>query len=233
MTHQTDPNTLATEKPGNHKAIQTRKRLYAWTVIIALGILAAAIFFELAEDVWLREGFAWDAPIMLAIHSLQTPTLDRIMKAITLSGSIFGVVLVMAGAAFWLGRRRCWVELAALLISVVGGAALNGLLKLLFARPRPSVFPPLTVEHTYSFPSGHTMTAVTLYGFLAILLWQHRHRGWALLAAAMVPLIGFSRVYLGVHYPSDVLGAMTLGILWLSVAMVGLAWYRHYHLCKE
>lgn len=212
-------------------AVQSRKRLYAWSLVTLVGILAAVIFLELAEDVWLREGFSWDAPIMLAIHSLQTPTLDWIMKAITLVGS-YGAALVTVIAAIWLGRRHCWAETVALLVSVIGAATLNSLLKLVFARPRPSVFPPLTVEHTYSFPSGHSITAVALYGFLAVLLWQNHRRGWALLSGAMIPLIGFSRIYLGVHYPSDVLAAMMLGTLWLILVLTGLAWHRHWKSIK-
>lgn len=184
------------------------------------------MFAEIARDVWLQEGFGWDAPIMLAVHSLQTPWLDRLMKISTSAGS-YGALLVGAMAAFWLRRRHRWAELIALLVSVVGAVAINALFKLFFARPRPNLFPPLTVEHTYSFPSGHTITAVALYGFLAILLWRNHHRLWAILAGMVIPLVGFSRIYLGVHYPSDVLGALTLGTLWLSIVMAGLVWYRH------
>ncbi len=215
-----------------NKQPRSAKHLTIWSLIALLGIIAAFVFLELAEDVWLREGFVWDAPLMLAIHSLQTPWLDWIMKTITQAGS-YGVILVTVATSFWLGRRQRWSELVALLVSVIGAAALNSLLKLLFARPRPSVFLPLTVEKTYSFPSGHTIAAVALYGFLAILLWQNGRRGWALLVGMIVPLVGLSRVYLGVHYPSDVLGAMALGILWLLTVEVGLAWYRHYHAVEE
>ena len=207
-------------------AIETRQHLYTWSVLALLVTVAAAVFLELAGDVWLKEGFAWDAPLMLAIHRLQTPWLDELMKAITQIGNL-GVALVTVLATLWFWRHRRWGELVALLTSVLGAVSLNAVLKIVFARPRPSVFPPLVTEHTYSFPSGHTITAMALYGFLAIILWREHRRIWALLAGALIPLVGFSRIYLGVHYPSDVLGALMLGGLWLLIVVLGLAWHRH------
>jgi len=84
------------------------------------------------------------------------------------------------------------------------------------------VFPPLTTETSYSFPSGHAMAAVAVYGVLALLLWQRGKRGWAVLAGAWVPLVAISRVYLGVHYPSDVLASLALGTIWLIIV-----WFTH------
>jgi undecaprenyl-diphosphatase len=94
------------------------------------------------------------------------------------------------------------------------------LLKLLFARPRPNVFPPLTLETSFSFPSGHTMAAVAFYGLIAILLWRDHHYGWALLPGLWVPLVALSRIYLGVHYPSDVLASLAVGTIWLALILL-------------
>lgn len=160
---------------------------------------------------------------MLAIQRLHTPILNIFMKIVTLGGEL-GAILITGGAVFWLWRHHRWEEAMALLVCVASAAAFNGLLKLFFARPRPSVFPPLVKERTYSFPSGHTITAATLYGFLTILLWQ-QGSNWAALTGAMIPAVGFSRVYLGVHYPSDVIAAMILGVVWLAIVMVGLTWH--------
>ena len=88
-------------------------------------------------------------------------------------------------------------------------------LKLLFARPRPALFPPLVVESGFSFPSGHVTTSVAVYGLLAVFLWRQGHRGWAIVAAAWVLVVAVSRIYLGVHYPSDTLGSITFASLWL------------------
>jgi undecaprenyl-diphosphatase len=98
---------------------------------------------------------------------------------------------------------------------------LNQVLKLFFARPRPDVFPPLTVEHSYSFPSGHMMAAVSVYGFIALILWKRRQRLLALMSALLIPVVGFTRIYLGVHYPSDVVGALAVGVAWLFLVYAG------------
>jgi len=203
----------------------SRRFFYTSSVIAILGSTSTGIFLDIAGDVRVKEVFAWDMPVMLASKQMHTPILDSIMKAVTMAGS-HGATLVTTATALWFLRRKSQPELTALLTSVIGAATINGLLKLVFARPRPSVFPPLTVEHTYSFPSGHTITAVALYGFLATLLWQRQHRALALLVGAVIPAVGFSRIYLGVHYPSDVVAAMMLGSLWLMLVMVGLSWHH-------
>ena len=194
--------------------------LSRWLFSLTVVAGAAAIFVELAEDVWLNEGFSWDAPLMLDIHGYSAPWLDTVMKGITLTSS--GVAAVFAGGlAVWLWRwRQQPLDALTLVVTIFGAVAINTLFKLLFARPRPTVFPPLTVEHSYSFPSGHTSTAVAFYGLLAVLLWRAHHRGWALLSGVWVLAIALSRVYLGVHYPSDVLGSLALGAIWISAVMV-------------
>lgn len=184
--------------------------------LLGLTIVAVSLFIftKLAEDVWFKEGFSWDAPIILGIHSLSNPILDILMKLVTQTGNIGAISLVsiMAGWFFW-NRRQ--VD-AFSILGVFGGAVgINALLKLIFARPRPHLFPPLVVETDFSFPSGHVTAAVAVYGFLAFLLWQNRHRVWAVLSAMWVLVVAFSRIYLGVHYPSDTLAAMTFTSLWL------------------
>lgn len=228
MSQRIKPVIKAKQNLHQGTSGKSRKMLYKGSLMAVLGSTAMRVFLELGEDVWLREVFAWDAPTMLAIHSLQTPRLDWFMKASTMAGS-YGATIVTVAVALKFRRRRHKDKLAALLVSVVGAATMNGLLKMFFARPRPSVFPPFSVEHTYSFPSGHTITAVALYGYLAILLWPEGYRLLALLVGSLIPIVGFSRIYLGVHYPSDILGAMALGTLWVLLVVAGLAWYRHNH----
>jgi membrane-associated phospholipid phosphatase len=203
--------------------------LSRWLLSLLIVSVAASTFLELAEDVWLKEGFSWDAPLMRDIHRLSTPWLDTLMKGITFTGS--GAAFVLAiGIALWLWHwqnRR--LDALTLIVTVTGSVAVNILLKSVFARPRPTVFPPLTVAHSYSFPSGHTSMAVALYGLLAVLLWRAHHRGWALLSGAWVLAVALSRVYLGVHYPSDVLGSLTLGVIWIFAVMFIYDRYQHKH----
>ncbi|MCB9422295.1 MAG: phosphatase PAP2 family protein [Ardenticatenaceae bacterium] len=194
----------------------SRRTWITW--LLALGILLTAVtlFLELAEDVWLNEGFTWDPALMLAIHHFSRPWLDQLFWLVTETGGAL-IMLPVVGTAVWFWwqnqQKVTWLILA----SFGGTFALNSLLKLLFARPRPNVFPPLMVATSYSFPSGHTMSAVAVYGLLSFLLWQRRRYGWSILVGLWVPLVALSRVYLGVHYPSDVLASLALGTIWLVI----------------
>jgi undecaprenyl-diphosphatase len=112
------------------------------------------------------------------------------------------------------------------LVAVLGGEALNLLLKDLFARPRPHFERPLLVETSYSFPSGQAMESLVVYGILAyfaVLAFSGRGKraGSVGGAAVLVILIGFSRVYLGAHYVSDVIGGFAAGGAWLSAVITG------------
>jgi undecaprenyl-diphosphatase len=155
-------------------------------------------------------------PIILAIHHLSTPALDTTMRILTQAGGSGGIAFA-AILAIWFIWKRKYLDAASLAISLSGGAALNALLKILLRRPRPSLFPPLVSVSGFSFPSGHVAASVAIYGFLAVLLWRHNHRGWAVLSGAWVLVVAISRIYLGVHYPSDALGAMAFATLWLMV----------------
>ncbi|RMG71036.1 MAG: phosphatase PAP2 family protein [Chloroflexi bacterium] len=194
------------------------KITFAQLAIIGMIGAASILFLELSEDVWLKEGFTWDAPIMLWLHQWRTPWLDNLFLIITQSAGPWIVAgLILVGIALWQREERKTAVF--LLVSFAGSAALNALLKLLFSRPRPNIFPPITVETSFSFPSGHTMAAVALYGLAAILLWRRQRYSWALLTGLWVPLVALSRIYLGVHYPSDVLASLAIGTIWLILVM--------------
>jgi membrane-associated phospholipid phosphatase len=187
-----------------------------WVVGAGIVFVIAATFTDLAEDVWFREGFAWDAPIILAIHQASSPWLDAVMKAITWSGET-GAVLTVIVVSVWLLWKRRPVDAAALLIVFGSAVVLNTIMKVLFARARPALFTPLAVESSFSFPSGHVTAATAVYGFLAVLLWQGRQRVLAILCGLWVLAVASSRVYLGVHYPSDTLAAFLFTTLLLVV----------------
>jgi len=195
---------------------QSRRQFVVWLVALGLLLTAVILFLELAEDVWLNEGFAWDATLMLGIHRLSQPWLDKVFWLITQTAGPLIVVLVV-GTAIWFWWHDEKITALLFIVSFVGTFLLNSLLKLIFARPRPDLFPPLVVEHSYSFPSGHAMSAIAYFGLLALVLWQKGHRGWAVLAGLWVPLVALSRVYLGAHYPSDVLASLTIGTIWLVI----------------
>jgi len=195
-----------------------QSRPVQWLSQYMLGLVVVVfsifIFAKLAEDVWFKEGFSWDAPIILGIHRLSNPTLDIFMKLVTQTGNAgaIAIVLIMAGWFIWKHRQ---IDALSILGAFGGAVGINALLKLIFARPRPHLFPPLVVETNFSFPSGHVTAAVAVYGFIAFLLWQNRHRIWAVVSALWIFMVALSRIYLGVHYPSDTLAAMAFTSLWL------------------
>ena len=192
------------------------RKFGALAVIFMLS--ASLLYWELAEGVYLENGFVWDTSLMLALHSLSQPWLDTVFFGITRTGDIL-IVLPLATMLIYLWRRSEKITAVLLIISFAIAPLIASLYKSKFDRPRPDVFPPLAVVHTNSFPSGHTLTAVVVYGLIAVLLWQRRHRWLSIISGIWVFLIALSRVYLGAHYPSDVLASMALGIILLFIIL--------------
>ena len=134
------------------------------TILITCAILVYWLLgFGLYQDGW----FAWDAPIMLALHSLSRPWLDTLFSAVTHTVQVW-IALPIGAILVYLWRRKEKIT-AVLLVAAAGIFPLvSVIVKQFFARPRPTIFPPIDIEHTYSFPSGHTLTAV---GYMA--LWPY------------------------------------------------------------
>jgi membrane-associated phospholipid phosphatase len=165
------------------------------------------------------------------LHAHATPDLTTFFLIVTALGSIEVIVLLGVVVAAFLTWRRRWLFLGSWLAAVAGSAVLNQLLKGLFERPRPHFEHPLLVETSYSFPSGHAMESFVVYGMLAyfavlaLRTWESRV-GVVLGAALLVVLIGFSRMYLGVHYFSDVIAGYAAGGVWLSALITGVETIR-------
>ena len=189
---------------------------------LALAAVLGYAFGELASDVWAGEGFAFDRALMMALHGLALPWLTATMRMITASAS--GLMAIGVALAFYRWRRAGQrAEAVVLLVTLAGSAALGQGLKAFFARPRPHLFPWLTSVGGWSFPSGHTLTAIVLGGVLAWLLGR-KLRAWRrvvvwAIAGLWASLVGLSRVYLGVHYPSDVVASLAVGGLCLLATL--------------
>lgn len=203
---------------------------------LTLGLLAAAgclwLFGRLAEDVVSNDSLViFDQTAAAAVHELTIPGLTTFFLFITALASIEAIALVsLVGAAFF-GARRRWLLFVTWLIAAGGSVVLILLLKVLFARPRPYFEQPLLLETYYSFPSGHAMEAVVLYGMLAYFAVLALRTGWARAAVVfgtslLVLLIGFSRMYLGVHYFSDVMAGFAAGGAWLSICITAMEFVR-------
>lgn len=159
--------------------------------------------------------------------------LTDIFRAITFFGSVLFLTAASVATATILALRKSVYRLLAVALAVGGGALLNLLLKHIFHRQRPVLENPLVTLSSYGFPSGHTMGATIFYGVLALVLtyWMKSWRlrvlvGWT--AAVVVALVGASRIYLGAHYFTDVIGAIAVGLSWLAFCWTGVETVRRW-----
>ncbi len=180
-------------------------------------------FMETIES-WTRQEdfYRLDGAARQFAQSFTTPALTAFLHALTYAGSVYVVGPLVLVLVLVLWRRDERAEVGALLTAFVAGEALLYGLKTFFHRARPSL--QLAAAHGYSFPSGHSFTALVVYGLLIVLLWRRSvGGGWkvagSFVLGALVVLVGFSRIYLGVHYFTDVVGGFLLGVAWLIVSI--------------
>jgi len=196
-----------------------------FTLGVVLLSLVTWLFADLAEDI--PEGGALtitDVRFSNWLHAHASPALTKLLLVITHVHSTIGISLLTLIVCAYLWRRHVRREILGLLVTIYGGMLLNVWLKIIFHRTRPHFNDPLLIETNFSFPSGHTMAATVFYGVLAaIVLHRVRKWEWRLLtivaAMFMIALVGFTRMYLGVHYLTDVIGAVFEGAAWLTVCL--------------
>jgi len=192
-------------------------------IILFVGVLIPLwIFGQLAEDVIDRDQFGFDEPILLFMYNNATPLFDQIMLFFSLIGYRFGVVPVDILVFLFFLQRRRWGDLLFWGIAVGGAALLNLGAKYSFGRVRPDLWLSIAPETTFSFPSGHAMGSMALVAAVVVLTWPTRWRWLTLiLGSIFVFMVGVSRVYLGVHYPSDILAGWAASLAWvIGVSMV-------------
>lgn len=200
--------------------------------IILIG--ASWIFGGIAEDVVTGDPLTIiDRKIAVWLHMHATPNLTEAMKFISLLASwpvVTGICLFMALYFAW---KRSGYRLAAMTLTIPVGMLMNGILKYAFHRSRPSWDDPILIIGSFGFPSSHAMAATLLYGFLAA-FGVRKMRTWrwrvlvVLSSGLLVVLIGFSRLYLGVHYLSDVLAGIAAGSAWLALCLSAVGTLRHH-----
>lgn len=208
---------------------------------LAAAALCLAMFALVARGVMGGATESFDQAAIEWIRARRAPWLDwlALAGAVLGSGTAALIVLGVGSALLWFSRHR----LSALLlwIALLGGSPLVAILKAVFGRPRPQpeewnvtiLGRPIEFPSTPSFPSGHAITSVIIFGTLAYLVIRLestvRMRRWTLaLAAGMILLIGLSRIYLGVHYPSDVLAGWLVGIVWATFAALSIEVIRYF-----
>jgi undecaprenyl-diphosphatase len=189
-------------------------------------VAAMAVFAQLADEISEDESFArFDQQLTSTLTATATATTLRAFYLITHFGNPMPLTaLCIAVAALLLYRKR-WLLAASWTLALAGNGLLNRFLKWIFQRERPIHDHGLLVAQGWSFPSGHASGALVAYGMLAYLLVRTLPRTWHLpvvcVAIAMILAIGFSRVFLQVHYFSDVIAGYMSGLTWLVVCIAG------------
>lgn len=211
--------------------------------VIAIVLLGAAawVFLELADEVVEGEAIPLDETLLLALRTAGDPAvpigpvwLEEVMRDVTALGgyAILSIVTVATAAYLWMARQGRLALLV--LLATIGAILWTFVFKLGFDRPRPDLVPHAMRAPTPSFPSGHSTAAAAVYLMLGVLLaWFQTRRRLKLFFVAMAltltVLVGFSRVYLGVHWPSDVVAGWALGGGWAILCWAVASWLRWHH----
>jgi undecaprenyl-diphosphatase len=209
-------------------------------ILIPLALLALAAwgFIGLADEVMEGETHGFDEAVILAFRAagdvgdpLGPPWFEDAMRDVTALGSAPVLVIAVLAVAGFLALSRNWGLALFTVAASLGGLALSSALKYLIDRPRPELVPREALTFTSSFPSGHSMMAAVVYLTLAALvvrlMEKKRLKGYALaVALALALLVGLSRVYLGVHWPSDVLAGWAAGAGWAMACWVAARWLK-------
>jgi membrane-associated phospholipid phosphatase len=185
--------------------------------LLILGVVA-----WLCTEAWEKEAISLDRSSLLWIHQFANPTLDAVMLFITALADPPMVITVFITTIIWLGIKRRYADVARFVTVCVGGVLINQVMKLFFAKPRPELWTRLITEHSFSFPSGHAVGSMVVYGFIAYILGREllQYKGYIYpTASILIIAIGFSRLYLGVHYPTDIIAGYGVGILWLITCL--------------
>lgn len=200
---------------------------------LSFGLGSLFLFAKLSEDLMFNELLLFDHVVTNVVRFNISDKMTMIMRTVSDVGSPLTILVIsLAVMAYtWFARRHVW-DTVLVPVVLLGSIILNNALKFLFHRERPGL-PHLVEVSGLSFPSGHAMVSFSFYGLLAYLAWVNMTgRVSKLMATVLLILliltIGASRIYLGVHYPSDVLAGFAAGSFWLVACILGLRGIRYH-----
>jgi len=193
------------------------------------------LFAKLSEEIFENEFTTLDVNFELWVHSFANTGLDAFFNFFTTIGSVTGMLILTALTFGLLSWRRHFHSAWLLVLVVVGGTLITQVLKALFRRPRPELWVGSGHRPTsFSFPSGHSTISLCFFG---VLIWLGlkflktplARVGWTILMLFSILMIGLSRIYFGVHYPTDVVGGFIAGSFWLITVISGISLYDRIH----
>ena len=202
-------------------------------LVIGLGAALAALLFFLwlVEEVLEGDTQAFDDNLRTLIHQYASPSLTTVMQLFSFLGSLACLSGLSTLATLYLAVLKRWRDLTHLAIIMIGSLILENGLKIGFHRARPVSFFGTPTPPTYSFPSGHALLSLCFYGATAYLMTRRFTSNKTrilllLITALLIGLIGFSRIYLGVHYPSDVIAGYLVATIWVMCVALADHFYR-------
>lgn len=198
----------------------TYMKLRLWCPPLLLSLVCALLFMGLASAVHSHPSLSIDHHILVWIDQRGGSALDLFFRVITTLGEPTAVAGFVVVLALWLYRKGRTTQAILALFAILGSVVLMVALKHYFHRVRPDLWQPLVHELSFSFPSAHAMASITLALLGAYVLWGHPWRKTMLACmAGYVVVIGISRLYLGVHYPSDILGGWLVAAAWVLLVI--------------
>ena len=208
-----------------------KRELFGALLLVGFAVALVTTYglVELHDEILKARFEQRDQAIQSWVHGFARPMLTEVMRGLSWVGSpyvLVPAVTLAAGLMWWRRRKDNAVLVAA---AALGGVALDEVMKLHFKRLRPEVPWALVHEHSFSFPSGHSVLAMVMYGVIVYKTYDKLHSMWARAALMMGAIlmvlgIGVSRVYLGAHYPSDVAGGYFVGAVWLAAVIGSDLW---------
>lgn len=213
---------------------ENKKASFLAIILIAgLGIASIFIwlFLELAEEILENELRRFDTSVIASFNAIKTPALDAIYTGITELGSVWflSTLSILMILLLWFKAKNKWGTLF-FIIAIGGNGALTWLLKQVYERGRPSINEAIDAIG-FSFPSGHSMGSIVFYGFLIYLIVRSGHNKVIKIVSSIALImlilsIGTSRIYLGAHFPSDIIGGFLAGTIWLILCLLALEWMK-------
>ncbi|MEA5605043.1 phosphatase PAP2 family protein [Nostoc sp. UHCC 0252] len=193
-------------------------------LLLLIGVyLPLQVFEILTVKIWENQAsLPWDVPILLAVHSTANPQLDVLAMALAIIGMPWTAIPILGAIALILLLQKRWRSLAYLLTTSLGSTIINRTAKELMHRVRPQLWQSIAPESSFAFPSGHAMTSITLVAILLFLTWASSWRWLVLtLGSLYIIAIAWCRLYLGVHFPSDILAGWMVALGWtIGVSLI-------------